>query len=236
MLGVLGIRHHTKASGHAINYDYHQHLISRSPFCFCLPRARILQGAAALALKGHRTTVKHTRLPLDRIRYVAACMLRALQVLHGCGYAHRDIKPGNILITAEGVPVLADTDTCQRVDAKGYGRGFIGTTTFMAPEVVSSSGRPGLPDGVYTRAVDTWSLGAALVGCVLYKGIGGYLTYSVGLPAWVPADLASLLDWMLAQDHRERPSLEEALEHPFFSCIDTAPAALARGWAAYQAA
>jgi serine/threonine protein kinase len=51
-----------------------------------------------------------SRRPLDeaQVRGVIVPLLQGLSVVHGAGYLHRDIKPGNIFMRSEGGPVLLD--------------------------------------------------------------------------------------------------------------------------------
>lgn len=84
-----------------------------------------------------------------------------LDVLHGLAYfhkearIHRDIKAGNILISAEGVAKLSDFGVSGALIENGYKRlgrkTFTGTPCWMAPEVMESKG--------HNHKADIWSLG-----------------------------------------------------------------------------
>ena len=45
-------------------------------------------------------------LPLERALLFARQILSALAAAHGKGITHRDLKPGNILVTAQGIKLL----------------------------------------------------------------------------------------------------------------------------------
>jgi serine/threonine protein kinase len=78
-------------------------------------------------------------------------ILFALDFLHSKSVAHRDVKPANFLVDAEGLVKICDFGLSAVVPADGV-TGIVGTTPFMAPEVVQSKR--------YHCKVDVWSLGA----------------------------------------------------------------------------
>ena len=84
----------------------------------------------------------------------------AAHALHEAGVVHRDIKPGNVMITADGhTPVLMDLGLAQVADeTEGRitrTRQFIGTLRYASPEQILAAG------GVDRRS-DVYSLGATL--------------------------------------------------------------------------
>jgi len=88
---------------------------------------------------------------------VAVHVLRGLAAAHGRGILHRDIKPGNILVSPEGVIKIADFGLAQisvapTLTAEGV---VVGTPAYLAPEVVRG-------EQVDARA-DLFALGATLV-------------------------------------------------------------------------
>jgi serine/threonine protein kinase/formylglycine-generating enzyme required for sulfatase activity len=85
---------------------------------------------------------------------------RAAHALHEAGVVHRDVKPGNILVTADGTTaVLADLGLAQLADeAEGRltrTRQFVGTPRYASPEQVLATSR-------VDRRTDVYSLGATL--------------------------------------------------------------------------
>jgi len=93
---------------------------------------------------------------------IARQVALGLEAAHAAGFCHRDIKPGNVLFTAEGVAKITDfgiakVSEATRVTQTGA---IVGTPTYMAPEQAEG------PD-IDARA-DIYSL-----GCVLYEMLVG---------------------------------------------------------------
>jgi eukaryotic-like serine/threonine-protein kinase len=104
--------------------------------------------------------------PLSPARAAAmgATLLEALGSAHAAGVVHRDVKPGNILVTPEGRAVLTDFGIATlHGDPRLTQAGMVmGTPGFCAPERIR--GEPASP------ASDLWSLGATLYAAVEGRG------------------------------------------------------------------
>ncbi len=95
------------------------------------------------------------RLPLDQTLDLAAQVAEALDFAHRRGVVHRDIKPGNIIVTAEGRAKITDFGIAKFTDAEATRTTTVlGTPAYMAPEQL----RGGTVDG----RSDLFSLGAML--------------------------------------------------------------------------
>jgi hypothetical protein len=104
--------------------------------------------------------------PLTPVRAAAMGMtlLDALGCAHAAGVVHRDVKPGNILMTSGGRVVLTDFGIATlHGDPRLTQAGMVmGTPGFCAPERIR--GEPASP------ASDLWSLGATLYAAVEGRG------------------------------------------------------------------
>ncbi len=96
------------------------------------------------------------RLPEREALSIALQVARALDCAHRLGIAHRDVKPGNILLTPDGVAKLCDFGLARVLDGSASltrtGM-LLGTPWYMAPEQGE--------DGLNPRA-DVYALGATL--------------------------------------------------------------------------
>lgn len=75
---------------------------------------------------------------LSEVRFIGAQVLLALEHLHKKGYIHRDVKPENVLMDAEGYVKLADFGIVNKRD-EGNSNHKGGSVMFMAPEVCENA-------------------------------------------------------------------------------------------------
>ena len=99
-------------------------------------------------------------LPTGDIVQLAAEIGSALDALHRCGLVHRDVKPANILLDAQGTAALTDFGLAK-------GRAYtvltkpghvLGTVDYLAPEVIRGDGA--------SPASDIYGLGCVVFACL----------------------------------------------------------------------
>jgi serine/threonine-protein kinase len=148
----------------------------------------------------------HPVLALD----VAAQAAAGLDAAHRIGLVHRDVKPGNILIGADGLVKITDFGIAHAAgSAPITGPGLVmGTTQYMAPERIAG--------GQATPASDLYALGILIYECLTglppYDGgtaevMAGHLYLPMPpLPAGVPPELGELITRLTAKDPAARLS------------------------------
>lgn len=105
----------------------------------------VLEYVAGEAL--NRVLAREHKLPLSRALYIAEEVARALDYAHEQGVTHRDIKPGNILITEDGHAKIADFGIAKLNLAHFTLPGrLLGTPAYMAPEQLAGEGVDGRSD------------------------------------------------------------------------------------------
>src|SRR4030095_10972265 len=78
----------------------------------------------------------HGRVSLRSAGAVVYHVGSALDYAHRRGVVHRDVKPGNILLDADGDPIVTDLGIAKMVRAPGFPLvgTVLGTPTYMSPE------------------------------------------------------------------------------------------------------
>ncbi|MGD9958958.1 serine/threonine-protein kinase [Nocardioides sp.] len=99
---------------------------------------------------------RHGPLSPDGAAAIFARVADALAAAHAQQIVHRDVKPSNILVGADGLVKLSDFGIARSTGDESLTQTgmLIGSPAYLAPEVATGS--------VATAASDVWSLGAAL--------------------------------------------------------------------------
>lgn len=92
----------------------------------------------------------------DQVAAVLIGAIQGLAYLHSIGIIHRDLKAGNLLLSSDGTVKVADFGISTQLSATitGNAKTMIGTTYWMAPEIMDES---------YTYKIDIWSLGITAI-------------------------------------------------------------------------
>jgi serine/threonine-protein kinase len=118
----------------------------------------------------------------------------ALDHAHQQGVMHRDLRPGNVLVTEGGLLKVADFGTSRFIELAAHGTTVIGSPPYMAPE--QFHGRAVLASDIYS------------LGVTMYQMLTGVLPYQT--PA--PADLEKLMRGELVSPPRTRnPNIPSAI-------------------------
>ncbi len=149
-------------------------------------------------------------LPPAEVARIGAQIADALTAVHEAGIVHGDVKPGNVLLTDDGVAKLTDFGVSRASwDTSTTGGGMVaGTPGYFAPEVA----RGGDP----TPASDVFSLGATLYAAVENELVCGRFDNTLAVlhamaegrlrPATRAGALGRPLSAMLRLDPAHRPN------------------------------
>jgi serine/threonine-protein kinase len=150
------------------------------------------------------------RLPGAEVRRIGIAVAAALEAAHGQRIIHRDIKPGNILLGADGSVKVSDFGVARVLDETRRTRTgtFLGSLAYAAPEAF---------DGRADERSDLYSL-----GCVLFECFSGKTPFRAETPVkmlelhrWETPDIGAvglsepqraLVEELLEKQPRRRPA------------------------------
>ncbi len=155
-------------------------------------------------------------LSTDKTLDIVAQTAAALQAAHAAGLVHRDIKPGNLLITPDGRVKITDFGIARIADqvpltATGQ---VMGTVQYLSPE--QASGHPASP------ATDIYSLGIVAYECLAGKRpFTGESQVAIAmaqindtppaLPATIAEPVRNFVMSMIAKKPEDRPATASAV-------------------------
>jgi serine/threonine-protein kinase len=163
----------------------------------------------------------------DACAWVLHHLARGLAAVHRHGVVHRDLKPGNIMVTGGlrfdglkitdfGVARMAEQEieAAVRIGTVTTSKTAIGALPYMAPEVIDSPGKPMLP-------ADIWAVGA-----LAFQLLSGELPFGQGFAA-VPRIQAAVAPTMpkMIQDHSQFSHLGREIHGILLQCLQRDPSA-----------
>ncbi len=174
-----------------------------------------------------------TRLSPELTIHIGTCVASALDAAHHAGFVHRDVKPGNILVTADGRVLLTDFGIAKGLDTSGddltSDNVMMGTAKYLSPEQVRGRRLDG-------RA-DLYSL-----GLVLYECLAGRVPFlgetdadtalarlqrdptDLGrLRPTIPRGLVNLIHRLLSRNPNHRPATGAELRAELLRVADEPP-------------
>ncbi|MBV8525122.1 MAG: serine/threonine protein kinase [Acetobacteraceae bacterium] len=157
------------------------------------------------------------RLPTEEVAAIMDGLLAGLQHSHDRGVVHRDIKPGNILISSEGAVKIADFGIARLESSEMTQVGaFLGTPAYMSPEQVRGD-RVDARTDIYSAAVVLWQM---LVGRRPFEGSTASILHKIvsvepSLPPDLLATVSPHMGPILAKALAKRPEQRYASAREF---------------------
>jgi eukaryotic-like serine/threonine-protein kinase len=112
-------------------------------------------------------------LPVQQAANVVMQAAKGLAHAHSRGLIHRDVKPGNILVTPDGIAKVSDLGLAGFMNDAGNdprsGK-IVGTADYLAPELIRSPGDISAVSDIYS------------LGCTLYYAVCGKVPFPGGTP------------------------------------------------------
>ncbi|XP_027012377.1 serine/threonine-protein kinase 16 [Tachysurus fulvidraco] len=173
---------------------------------------------------------KGSSMSESRILHIFHGICEGLKAIHDKGYAHRDLKPTNVLLEENDKPVLMDLGSMNkaRIEVKGSREAMTVqdwaaqrcTISYRAPELFNVESHC-----IIDEKTDIWSLGCVLYCMMMLEGPydlvfqkGDSVALAVQNPVAIPQScsysegLQTLLSSVMVTNPQERPNIDWVLE------------------------
>jgi serine/threonine protein kinase len=161
---------------------------------------------------------EHGPLSSGMLHGLAAGLAEALAAIHAAGVVHRDLKPGNVLLAADG-PRVIDFGIAQTLDATSVTRTgmSVGSPGFMAPEQVRGKSGPAADIFAWGLTIGYAASGQPPFGTGPPDAIFYRILHDDPDIEAVPATLQPLVTAALAKAPEDRPTAAELLAPPLMA-------------------
>lgn len=184
-----------------------------------------------VALGGELWTLLRDRTKFGEkmVKFYVGCVVLAFEYMHNKNIIYRDLKPENLLLTANGYIKVVDFGFSKTVPAGKKTWTFCGTPEYVAPEIILNKG--------HNKACDFWSLGILmyelLVGCPPFMSVDHMHTYNqivsgidrVVFPKIVSKTATNIIKRLCRESPGERignlkDGIKEIKKHKWFQGFD----------------
>jgi eukaryotic-like serine/threonine-protein kinase len=162
---------------------------------------------------GNLATVLHgAPVSAKQAAVIVETLARAVHVAHERGIVHRDLKPINVLMTAQGVPKIADFGLAKRLDGdqgQTESGSILGSPSYMAPEQAEGNAKSvGITADVYA------------LGAILYDLITGRPPFRAETAM---RTMQQVIEVEPVAPSRLQPGLDSDLETICLTCLQKDP-------------
>ncbi|MBV8033166.1 MAG: protein kinase [Betaproteobacteria bacterium] len=174
----------------------------------------VMEYVPGTTLEAHASVA--TLLPLNKVVEIVFKCIRALEYAHAHGIIHRDIKPGNIMLSDAGETKVADFGAAfqQKHGQESTQITGVGSPAYMSPEQIRMED--------LNQQTDIYSLGV-----VMYRLLTGRLPYEAATQA---ALAYAILNTAPRPPSTLRPDLPPLLDQIVARAIEKDPASRYRTW------
>lgn len=172
------------------------------------------------------------RMSEEDAKRIMVQIILAVEHLHQLNIIYRDLKPDNVLLSADGDVRLCDFGLSKLLSTGRFGRtkSFCGSTSYMSPQVVTSKS--------YGIATDLWSMGAMFYRMLVGRAPFDQPTNRLGgrnepndiqrriqldtpvFPSYLSTEACEMLEGLLRKEEEQRTNLQDLKEALFFKGVN----------------